>query len=138
MVEGNGSASGAAAGRDGARVLVVDDEIPIATMLRRALERAGITAETAHSGREALERLQGARFEAVVCDLRMPDVSGQQLHAALSHSAPEMARRMLFLTGDVSSEDVVTFLERSGCRYVAKPFELRQVIGIVSEMLAGG
>lgn len=117
------------------RVLVVDDEIPIVTLLRRVLERAGLAVETATSGRAALELLRSCHFDAVICDLRMPDVSGQQLYAYVRAATPDLAQRMIFLTGDASSDDAASFLDCTGSRFITKPFELRQILESVGEVL---
>lgn len=124
------------AARAGARALVIDDEASIAAMLCRVLSRAGISVEAAHSGRSALERLVAGEYDVVVCDLRMPDVSGQQLYEQVSASLPHIARRMIFLTGDIGSDASFAFLRSTGCRYIAKPFELRDVIVAVDALLA--
>ncbi|HWQ12736.1 MAG TPA: response regulator [Roseiflexaceae bacterium] len=120
----------------GARALVVDDEMVITSMLCRSLERAGLHAGAAHSGREALERLRSGEYDVVICDLRMPDVSGRELFAQLQAELPAVTRRMIFLTGDTASGDTEDFLRRSGCRYIAKPFELREIIALVDTVLA--
>ncbi|MEN9938380.1 MAG: hypothetical protein RLZZ387_4959 [Chloroflexota bacterium] len=116
------------------RVLVVDDEVAIGMLVRRALERAGMSVEVAHNGREALELFGVRRYDVVLCDLRLPDVSGQELHAHIQRAAPDTARRMVFLTGDATSPEAVQFLARSGCRYISKPFDLRGLVGVVREV----
>jgi two-component system NtrC family sensor kinase len=115
---------------------VIDDEVTIVTLLCRSLERAGIAADPAHSGRVALERLRSSRYDVVICDLRMPDVSGQQLFEHLAAEMPAMTRRILFLTGDTTSDGTEDFLRQTGCRYVAKPFELRDIIALIDALLA--
>lgn len=89
------AASGAAA-----RILVVDDEPEILAMVEEILRRDGHVTELAASGREALRSLNERACDLVISDLRMPDGDGRELHRALAVSRPDLARRMLFLTGD--------------------------------------
>jgi PAS domain S-box-containing protein len=88
----------APAGR--ARVLVVDDEPGSWRWSGEILRRDGHAVELAAERPEALRLLEGGTFDLVVSDLRMPDGDGRELHAALASRHPDLARRMLFLTGD--------------------------------------
>jgi len=119
-----------------ARVLVIDDEATVASVMQRALERAGMEVDVVHRARDGLERLRGARYDAVLCDLRLPDLSGQQFFAQLQETMPHIVRRLIFLSGDVGNDVTTDFLSRSGCRYITKPFELTQLVGVVTELLA--
>jgi DNA-binding response OmpR family regulator len=118
------------------RVLVIDDEVAIIGVVRRALERAGMTVDTAQRGHDGLERLRTEAYDVVLCDLRMPDMSGQQIYAHLSESMPEVTRRLIFLTGDVATESTTDFLRSSGCPYIAKPFDLRELVRSINELAA--
>ena len=83
-----------------ARILIVDDEPDILALLDEVLSREGYTIERAASGREALEQVAGQRFDLVISDVRMPDGDGRELYRALCAQHPELARRVLVLTGD--------------------------------------
>jgi PAS domain S-box-containing protein len=119
-----------------ARVLVVDDEPEIAHLMREMLESAGYDVATAESGLVALELLDTARFDAVVCDLRMPDIDGAALWRELSLRAPALAKRTLFVTGDTLSPDARQFLRRAGCRGLDKPFSKADLLARVAGLLA--
>ncbi|MBI3369117.1 MAG: PAS domain S-box protein [Burkholderiales bacterium] len=88
-----------------ARVLVVDDEAELADLMRDMLEGAGYEVAVAESGAVAIELLATARFDAIVSDLRMPDMDGAGLWRAVSSQHPLLARSMLFVTGDTLSPD---------------------------------
>src|SRR5262249_22508261 len=92
------------------RVLVVDDEPLVASAARRLLARSH-EVQVAHCGRSALLLIDTARFDAVLCDLMMPNMTGIELHARLSESRPELAERMVFLTGGVFDDEAERFLE---------------------------
>ena len=85
-------------GRRG-RILVVDDEPMLGTAVRRMLSAEHeVLAVT--SARDAIERVfKGERFDIILCDLMMPEVTGMDLHAELVRFAPEQAEKMVFMTG---------------------------------------
>jgi PAS domain S-box-containing protein len=108
-------------------LLIVDDEPAIRAALSLYLEREGHSVDAVATGREALEHARSRRYDAILVDLRMPDMSGDALFAELQASDPEHAARVVFATGDVESETARTFLEGSGRPYVCKPFALEDV-----------
>ena len=91
------------------RVLVVDDEPLVASAARRLLARTH-EVQVAHSGHTALAMLEHGAFDAVLCDIMMPHMTGLELHARLSETQPEVAGRMIFLTGGVFDGRAELFL----------------------------
>ncbi len=129
---------GALAGAGGsgpARVLVVDDEAEIAELMRAMLEGAGFEVAIAESGAVALELLDAARFDAVVSDLRMPDMDGATLWRELRARWPALARRVLFVTGDTLSAGAEAFLAEAGCASLDKPFARSDLVDRVATLL---
>ncbi|MEP6874245.1 MAG: PAS domain S-box protein [Burkholderiales bacterium] len=118
-----------------ARVLVVDDEAELADLMRDMLESAGYEVATAESGAVALELLDTARFDAIVSDLRMPDMDGAGLWREVSARHPAIARSMLFVTGDTLSPDAREFLRSSRCASLDKPFSKADLLARVAELL---
>ena len=112
----------------GEAVLVVEDEAALGDAVAESLEDAGFKVERASDGLEALERLRQHAFDLIVCDLKMPRLDGTAFYRELEASAPEMTRRILFVTGDVAGTDAERFLEETGCRWLAKPFRLRDLV----------
>jgi CheY-like chemotaxis protein len=101
----------------GASILLVEDEQALAAAVAEALTDAGLVVEHASDGGEALTRIKaGATFDLVICDLKMPRVDGMTLYRAIAASDPSLARRVIFVTGDVAGTDAERFLEESGCR----------------------
>jgi PAS domain S-box-containing protein len=129
-----GSLSGVDGGRP-ARVLVVDDEPEIAEVMRDMLESAGFDVATAESGAVALELLGEARFDAIVSDLRMPDMDGAALWREVSSRHPALAQRMLFVTGDTLSPGAESFLADTGCASLDKPFARSDLVDRVATLL---
>jgi signal transduction histidine kinase len=119
----------------GASVLVVEDEAALASAVTDALRDAGYVVERASDGEEALARVTEHAFDAVVCDLKMPRLDGKAFYRTLSASAPGLARRVIFVTGDVAGTDAEAFLDQSGCRWMAKPFRLGELLRVIREVL---
>ena len=117
------------------RVLVVDDETELADVMREMLESAGYEVATAESGAIALEMLATARFDAIVSDLRMPNMDGAGLWREVSARHPHLARSMLFVTGDTLSPDAREFLRSACCASLDKPFSKNNLLARVAELL---
>ncbi len=84
----------------------------------------------------ALERIRAQAFDAVICDLKMPRLDGKAFYRMLEAAAPGLAKRVIFVTGDVAGTDAEEFLEESGCRWLAKPFRLGDLLRAVRDTLA--
>ena len=119
----------------GARVLLVEDERSLASVVAESLVAAGLVVDHAADGEEALSRLRQNSYDVVVCDLKMPRVDGMTLYRAIASTTPALARRVIFVTGDVAGTDAERFLEDSGCRWLAKPFRLGDLLRAVRETL---
>jgi two-component system NtrC family sensor kinase len=110
-------------GSDRLRVLVVDDEASVRVSLQRYLAGKGHEVETTASGEDALVRLKASRYDAVIVDMRMPDLSGEQLFERLRSNDPSHAERVIFTTGDLVNDQMRRFLDGTGRPCVPKPFE---------------
>ena len=121
---------------DGASVLLVEDERALATAVVEALTEAGLHVEHAGDGEEALARVRQNRYDVVICDLKMPRVDGMTLYRAIATASPALARRVIFVTGAVAGPEAERFLEESGCRWLAKPFRLGDLLRNVRDALA--
>jgi CheY-like chemotaxis protein len=120
----------------GASVLLVEDERALALAVSEALVDAGLQVDYAGDGEEALARVRQNSYDLVICDLKMPRVDGMALYRAIAAASPVLARRVIFVTGDVAGADAERFLEESGCRWLAKPFRLGDLLRNVREALA--
>jgi two-component system cell cycle sensor histidine kinase/response regulator CckA len=120
----------------GASVLVVEDEAPLAAAVIDALRDAGYVVDRAADGEEALSKVGASAFDAVVCDLKMPRLDGKSFYRSLAATSPALAQRVIFVTGDVAGTDAEQFLEQSGCRWLAKPFRLAELLRTVKEVVA--
>jgi two-component system NtrC family sensor kinase len=92
--------------------------------LQRYLEGRGHRVDSTPSGLDAVARLRATRYDAVILDLRIPDLPGEELFRQLREADPDHAARVIFMTGDLLSEHMRAFLEGTGRPLVSKPFEL--------------
>jgi PAS domain S-box-containing protein len=120
----------------GAAVLLVEDERALAAAVGDALTDAGLQVDHAADGEQALTCIRQKTYDAIICDLKMPRVDGMTLYRAIAAATPALARRVIFVTGDVAGTDAERFLEENGCRWLAKPFRLGDLLRAVREALA--
>ncbi len=111
----------------GARLLVIDDEPMILGALRRSLSNDYAVTCVA-DGRRALERLRaGERYDVILCDLMMPELTGMDLYAELEKIEPEQAARMVFVSGGAFTPRAREFLERVPNARVEKPIDFQNL-----------
>ncbi|HXU80305.1 MAG TPA: ATP-binding protein [Polyangia bacterium] len=112
-------------------VLIVDDEPRVGLMLKRLLDR-DYTVTTVTNIADAQKLFaEGRAFDAILCDLMMPDGTGMDLHARLRQQGSPMAERMLFVTGGAFTPAAEEFLKRPDIRHLEKPItfdQLRQAL----------
>lgn len=118
-----------------ARILVVDDDVPLATMLAQTLVLDGHEADTASTGLVALDRLTRYAYDAVITDVRMPHLDGLGLYRELAHRDPHLARRVAFMTGEWLSAESERVIVSSGAPCLRKPFDLREFRETVRKLL---
>jgi CheY-like chemotaxis protein len=129
-------AQGAGAPRlDSPAVLIVEDETALASAMAESFSDAGFLVDRAGDGEEAMASLDGGQYDLIISDLKMPRMDGIQLFGALRDRHPEMAARIMFVTGDVIGTDAERFLADSGCRWLAKPFRLSELLRLAKEVM---
>ena len=117
-----------------ARILVVDDEKPVRTMVAAALERQGYTVEQAGGGREALEALELNNFNLVLSDIVMNDVNGIALLERIHALQPNLPVVMVTAVHDISV--AIDSMRRGAYDYLLKPFERDQLLSTVERALS--
>jgi CheY-like chemotaxis protein len=114
-----------------ARVLVIDDEPQVTRALTRMLQDHH-DVFALHSAQDALvEVLAGERFDVLLCDLLMPDMTGMDLYAKLMAYNPAQARRTLFMTGGAFTNEAAAFLDRYPSRIIQKPFSVIDLLALI-------
>ncbi len=118
------------------RVLVVDDEEPVARLLARLLRQLGHDPLIVDSGAAAIERIRREPFDLVLSDVKMPGMSGFELHQTIKQYSPELAARVVFVTGDMLSAATQARIAQTGNPYIAKPFAIDRLEALVRSLLA--
>ena len=119
-------------------ILVVDDEPDIREALTEILAGAQHRVVTASSGREALERIAADHYDAILTDIRMPDLDGRVLYQEIERRWPRQAARVVFITGDTLASALREFVCESGRPVIEKPFLPGEVRRIVAELTTPG
>jgi CheY-like chemotaxis protein len=117
-------------------VLLIEDEPAVMAYVRATLERSGYAVVCTESGAEGLRLLESEQFLGVVSDMRTPGgVDGADVHAWLTRHRPDLAARIVFITGDIANEDTVATLRKTGAPCVEKPFRVQQFIAVIEKTI---
>ncbi|MBM3174286.1 MAG: PAS domain S-box protein [Chloroflexi bacterium] len=121
-----------------ARILVVDDEQVIRDLAKRILTGEGYKVDTVDNAKDALKMIEGKRYNLLLLDIKMPGMDGVQLYRRLEKIAKSLAKRVVFVTGDVMSADTDRFLTETRVAHIAKPFDAAQLKKEVKRALSEG
>ena len=130
--------SGTNTGTKSARapLLLIEDEPAVMALVRAVLEGHGYTVVPTESGAEALRLLENGEFHGVVSDMRTPGgVDGAQVYAWIATHRPELASRLVFITGDLANQETAATLRRTGAPCVEKPFRVQDLISVVEQTM---
>jgi DNA-binding NtrC family response regulator len=117
-------------------VLLIEDEPSIMALVSATLERNGYGVVCTESGAEALHMLENGQYLGVVSDMRTPGgVDGAQVHSWISANRPDLADKVIIITGDYANEETVTTLKRIGALYLEKPFRVQDLISAVEKTM---
>jgi two-component system, cell cycle response regulator CpdR len=113
------------------RILVVDDEPQIRTLLSLVLERAGYMVRTARNGRVAIALMLAEHFDIVLSDVMMPEMDGHELVRWVAVHHPSTRTALMSGWDGVEKESP----DPSRCQSIAKPFQCREVVSFVAQVL---
>jgi signal transduction histidine kinase/CheY-like chemotaxis protein len=118
----------------GLRILLVDDDPVVHAVIRRTL---GGTNDVvlANNGAEALRLLTEPPFDLVLCDLKMPEVGGEDLYRRAAVAHPDMLGRFIFISGDTSNAATQAFLADAGRPLLAKPFIAAELFEVIAGVI---
>src|SRR5262249_33693677 len=121
---------------NGLPVLIIEDEPSVMAFLKSALERNGYNTVCASSARDGLEVLSTHKVRGIVSDMRTPGgVTGADVHSWLTIHRPELAQKILFITGDTVNQETLTLLKKTGAPCIEKPFRVSQLMAILMHLL---
>ena len=116
------------------KVLVVDDQPMLGRAIKRMLGEHDVTLVT--SVREAVTAIeQGARYDVILSDLMMPELSGMDLHQAITKLAPDQVEKMVFMTGGAFTPAARNFFEHVANPTIEKPFDKAALLSIIETFL---
>ncbi|MDO4261557.1 MAG: response regulator transcription factor [Eubacteriales bacterium] len=113
------------------KILIAEDEEPIANLLRMNLKKAGYACECAYDGEEAADRMENGRFDLLLLDIMLPKISGYEL----MEYAKALQLPVIFITAMDSTDSKVKGLKMGAEDYIAKPFEIVELLARVEAVL---
>jgi PAS domain S-box-containing protein len=110
--------------RPGARILMIDDEEALAEMVCEFLSMSGHRAQFCGSAEKALDLMEKSEFDLIISDFRMPGLTGEQLYERTLRQNPDLAKRIVFMTGDIIGADAKRFFSTHEVPCLTKPCAL--------------
>jgi CheY-like chemotaxis protein len=120
----------------GKQILVIDDDVHITELMFDVFARYGVRTDFANSGMEGLEQIKKKRYDVILCDQRMPVMSGQRLYRLVESLIPDLRHRFLFVTGDIVDAQTRRFFTQAGVQYIRKPFRIQELVSAVETLLS--
>ncbi len=117
-------------------ILVVDDDQQLASALQWILADENFLVDLAFDGEEALLKVKAHEYDAIICDLMMPKLRGDQFYLQAKELRPNMADHFIFITGFAADPKINSFLLENDVKYLVKPFAVDGLINCVRELLA--
>jgi DNA-binding response OmpR family regulator len=117
-------------------VLVVDDDKQLASALQWILADENYLVDVAFDGEEALLKVRVHEYDAVICDVMMPRLRGDEFYVQAKKLRPDLADRFIFITGFAADSDIREFLSARRLKHLIKPFPINELISCVKELLA--
>ncbi len=108
-------------------VLILDDNTELTATLKDTLEDQGYRTTIVPSGAEGVTEILKTDFDAIVCDMVMPNFPGDMFYSAVKQSRPHLCPRFIFITGHQSNPKIAQFILDTGCPALWKPFQMRQL-----------
>ena len=120
--------------QSGKRLLLVDDEVTLRTVISETLSDAGYMVDVAKNGKEALQVLGNKGHDLIISDINMPEMNGMDLYHEVEKNYPELKTKTLFLVGSPTDE-ILSFIKKNHCRYLTKPFKISDLVGQIKNIL---
>ncbi len=118
-------------------ILLVDDDQQLAAALQWILADENFLVDVAFDGEEAMLKIKAHEYDAVICDLMMPRVRGDQFYLNALWMRPSLFGRFIFITGFASDPKNSRFLIENEVKYLVKPFPVEGLISCVKELFSG-
>lgn len=106
------------------RILIIENDPFILELLPDLLTRFGYSVEKAPSGSKAIEKINREEFDGILLDIQLYDMDGTYLYRTLAERFPTLARRVVFVTGDLGNPKTASFIQKTGNLSLQKPFTI--------------
>src|SRR5256885_13203096 len=116
-------------------ILVVDDDRQLASALQWILADENFLVDIAFDGEEAMLKVKAHEYDAVICDLKMPKLRGDEFYLKAKELRPSLADRFIFITGFATDARIALFLTKHDVKYLVKPFAIQGLINCVKQLL---
>lgn len=118
-----------------AHILVIDNDVYLLELLTRTLQSAGYNVDTTSQAQTALTKLDESNYDLIVCEVNMPEMKGLELFEQAQKQIPNLAKQLIFISGNSLNSITYQFLDESGIPYLAKPFKPNELIEKVHQIL---
>ena len=115
-------------------ILVVDDDQQLASALQWILADANFLVDVAFDGEEAILKVTAHEYDAVICDLKMPKLRGDEFYLKARELRPAVSDRFIFITGYATDPMLRSFLVENEVKFLVKPFPIKGLISCVREL----
>src|SRR6202048_1266762 len=116
-------------------VLVVDDDKQLASALQWILADENFLVDVAFDGEEGLLKAKAHEYDAIICDLKMPRLRGDEFYLKAKDVRPSLADRFIFITGFAADPHIALFFNKNEVKYLVKPFSISVLIDCVKALL---
>lgn len=118
----------------GLKGLIIDDDISIITLTSRYLKNEGCEIETVQNVKDALNIIEGKEFDFVICDIRMPEMGGDDFYRIVGERKPRLKDRIILMTGDVMGKKTRAFISSTKNLFIEKPFNLNELKKVIIDL----
>ena len=118
------------------RILLVEDEVELALAYKELLEANGFAVSTVPNGVLALKHILNKQVDAIICDLKLPQLEGDMFYVTVERVKPHLCDRFIFITGMVENPKFQPFIHRMESRTLLKPVPNEKLLGAINELLA--
>ena len=115
------------------KVLVIDDEESIRSVMTKILEEEGFAVDTARNGKQAIEKSKLNFYNLAFIDIKLPDIEGIELLTALKDSTPRMIK--IIITGHPSLQNAIKAVNKGADAYIVKPLNVENILRTIREQL---
>ncbi|HYE30633.1 MAG TPA: response regulator [Methylomirabilota bacterium] len=116
-------------------LLMLEDDVDTACLLKEYLETANFKVTIVPSGVEGLKHIMATSFDAILCDMLMPNLPGDMFYLAVQRIKPELCKRFIFMTGHSADPKWDAFVRKVGGVMLFKPFEMQMLTAAIERTI---